>query len=509
MPHASGGEFSRVRRSHFITGAAALGLAGCTSGGGTTGTGQLPTVGVGPGHVPDLRYLHVPVPSTGGGYDPAGDAAALILPTETSPAANPIPGVQVLGSYAADERYVLRIPDTWNGKLVVIGTPAFRSEFANDGIWQDFLLARGYATACSNKGIPFNAIAEVIAASPNSNVNFPIDFDLGTLETLKFSYRLGAIYPSKKPIAGWNDDFYQLTLTAKAYLTQNYHAPTKTYAVGTSNGGAQVRSLLEQHPDVVDGGAEVEGVYWSPGLSILDYMPKFLKAMPAYVASGFTDPAAAAAIVAAGYPADVKGTGGAAHPSLWFEYYGGQASFYTDLTVFAYALLVDPAATSTLPSNAAFTPNPANPVRLPGTPSAGVSGLADPVVRQNYAPSAAARSAIAAFAHTGKIGKPLVSVAGTADMFVTAANNATPYLSAVNAAGKGSMYWQYLVKGGTHVDTFADPTWGYGLQPQLRFGWAAFDEMVSVVESGAHPAGAGTQQTVQTPTDIHAKARAT
>lgn len=498
-----------MRRSHFIAGASALGLAGCSTGTtGTTGTGPLPPSGVGPGHVPDLRWHFAPVPLTGNGYDPAGDAAALILPTSPSPATSPIPGVQVLGSYAADERYVLRIPDAWNGKLVVIGTPAFRSEFANDGIWQDFLLSRGYATACSNKRIPFNAIAEQWPNSPNPNVNFPICYDVASLETLKFSYRLGAIYPNKKPINGWNDDFYQLTLTAKNYLTQFYKAPARTYAVGTSNGGAQVRSLLEQHPDVVDGGAEVEGVYWSPTLSILDYMPKFLKAMPAYVASGFTDPVSAAAIVAAGYPADVKGTGGAAHPSLWFEYYAGQVSFYTDLTVFAYALLIDPAATSTLPAAATFTPNPVKPTQLPGTPSAGVSGLADPVARQNYVPSAAARSAISAFAHTGNIGKPLVSVAGNADMFVTAANNATPYLAKVNAAGKGSQYWQYLVNGGTHVDTFADPTWGYGLQPQLQFGWAAFNQVVAIVESGAHPAGAGTQQTVQNPADIHAKARA-
>jgi hypothetical protein len=495
-----------VRRSHFIAGASALGLAGCTSGSGTTGVGPLPVSGVGPGHVADLRWHFAPLPTAGNGYDPLGDASALILPTSPSPATNPIPGVQVTGSYAADERYVIRVPDAWNGKLVVIGTPAFRSEFANDGIWQDYLLSLGYATACSNKGVPFNAIAETIASSPNSNVNFPIDFDLASLETLKFSYRLGAIYPNKKPIAGWNDDFYQLTVFAKNYLAQNYKAPTRTYAVGTSNGGAQVRSLLEQHPEVVDGGAEVEGVYWSPTLSLLDYMPKFLKAMPAYVASGFTDPVSAAAIVAAGYPADVK-SGVSGHPSLWFEYYAGQASFYTDLTVFGYALLVDPLAASTLPSTAAFTPNAVNPARLPGTPSAGVTGLADPVVRQNYAPSAAGRAAIGAFAHTGNIKKPLVSVAGSADMFVTPANNATPYLNAVNAAGKGSMYWQYIVKGGTHVDTFADPTWGYGLQPQLTFGWAAFAELVSIVEGGAKPAGAGTQQTVQNATEIHAKAR--
>jgi hypothetical protein len=496
-----------VRRSHFVAGASALGLAGCSAGTAQVGPGPLPPWLTGPEHVADLRFGVVSVPATANGYDPAGDAKALILPGTPTGATTPIPGVQILGSYATDERYVLRVPDAWNGKLVVIGTPAFRSEFANDGIWQDFLLAGGYATACSNKGIPYNAIAEVIAASPNPNISYPFDFEFAGLETLKFSYRLGSLYPNKKPIAAWNDDFYQLTVFAKNYLTANRYTPTKTYAVGTSNGGAQVRSLNEQHPEVIDGAVDWEGVYWTPALSILDYMPKFLKNMPAYVASGFTNAAAAAAIQAAGFPADIK-SAAAGHPSLWYEYYANQVSFYMDLTVFAYALLVDPLASSTLPSSAAFTPNPANPAGLPGTPSAGVSGLADPVARQNYTPSAAARAAIASFAHTGKIGKPMVSIAGAADMFVTAANNATPYLAAVNANGKGSMYWQYLITGGTHVDTFANPTWGYGLQPQLNFGWAAFNQLVNIVEHGANPAGAGTQQTVSQPTQIAAKTRA-
>ena len=498
-----------MRRNDFLAGTAALGLAGCSDSSGATGTGpNLPPVGVAPGHVSDLRYGKVAVPGTGNGYDPAGDAAALILAGTPSPAANPIPGVQVYGSFATDERYVIRVPDAWNGKLVVVGTPSFRSEFANDAIWSDFLLANGYAFASSNKGIPYNAIVETIASSPTPNLSFPIDFDLAGLETSKLSFRFGALQGAKKPIQGWNTDFYNLTVFAQNYLKQNFKAPTKTYAVGLSNGGAEVRSLLEQHPTVVDGGVDWSGVFWSPNLSILDYLPKFVAAMQTYVASGFTDAASAAAIIAAGYPADIK-TGSAAHPSLWFEYYSGQASFYSDLTIFAYALLIDPQASSTLPSTGFFTPNATNPARLPGTPSAGVSGLADPQVRATYGPSAAARSAISAFAHTGNIGKPLISIAGAADMFITVPNNATTYLNAVNAAGKGSQYWQYLVSGGTHVDTFANPTWGYGLQAQLPFAWAAFNQLVNLVEKGVTPPGAGTQQNVSQPTDIHAAARST
>jgi pimeloyl-ACP methyl ester carboxylesterase len=494
-----------VRRHGFLAGADALGLAGCSSSSGTSGTGQLPPVGIGPGHLSDLRWTFAPVPPTADGTDPAGDAKALIIPGTPSPAKAPIPGYQIVGSYAAGERYVLRIPDAWNGKLAVVGTPAFRSEYANDGIWSDFLLSLGYAYACSNKGVPYNAVVEPIAASPNPNLSFPIDFDLLGLETAKLSFRFGVLQPQKHPIDGWNDDFAQLTRTAQAYLTANFKKPARTYAVGISNGGAEVRSLLERHPDLVDGGVDWSGVFWSPNSSILDYLPKFLAAMPAYVASNFTDANARAAILAAGYPDDLK-TAASAHPSLWFEYYSGQPSFYADLTLFSYALLIDPQATSSLTSGSAFTPNPANPARLPGTcPTAG--GLADPAVRAAYVPSAAARGAIAAFAHSGNIGKPLISIAGAADMFITPQNNATPYLNAVNAAGKGSMYWQYLVSGGTHVDTFA--ALGYALQPQLPFAWAAFNELVDVVEHGATPAGAGTQQTVSTPTQIAARARAT
>ena len=93
-----------MRRAHFIAGATALGAAGCSSSSGTTGTGVLPVSGIGPGHVSDLRYGSAPVPVTGIGYDPAGDAAALIIPGTPSPATSPIPGVQLQGSLGPDER---------------------------------------------------------------------------------------------------------------------------------------------------------------------------------------------------------------------------------------------------------------------------------------------------------------------------------------------------------------------------------------------------------------------
>jgi len=497
---------SSLKRRHFLAlAASAPALASC---GGSSGSGvnigQPPPI---PGNLPalgqqyaDLRYKFVTLPAASAGYNPAGDAAALVGPGVVSPATSPVPGQQTIGSYAQFEQYVIRVPTNWNGKLMVAGTPATRSCFASDGIWGDLALALGYAYASSNKGIMQNAIAGQLKNFPaNLNQTFPIPYNLLNLETLGFGYQLGALLQGNSPTPDkWNNDFAQIIQAAKKFLAVYYgKAPTRTYVVGLSNGGALVRSALEQHGDLVDGGVDWSGVFWSPGLNILSYMPQFLAGMPAYTSSGFTSASAAAQIEAAGYPADITQAGNAAHPSLWFEYLANQTSFYTDLTVFEYGLLIDPQATSSLTLNGC-TPDPANPTGLPGNCDA--TGLASPQFRQTYAPSSAATTAIANWSHTGNIAKPLVSICGSADMFVTAPNNATPYLNAVNAAGKGSQYWQYVVQGGTHVDTFV--AFGYGLQTQVQFAWAAFEQLVAIVENGFTPSGAGTAQPVSAPSQI-------
>jgi pimeloyl-ACP methyl ester carboxylesterase len=481
-----------VRRKRFLTvtaaalsAAASAAIPGFARADGDEGT-----------DFPDLRWGHLPLPASTPGYDPVGDAQALVAPGTVSPAPNPIPGVQLIGSYAPNQRFVMRVPADWNGRLVVAGTPAFRSEFASDAIWGDYVLMHGYAYASSNKGIAYNAGLEKVAATDSPGRVYPIPFDLFSLESEKLAIRLGAITPTSIPITAWNADFATLTLAAKQYLVAHHHLPSHTYAVGFSNGGAQVRSLLERHPELVDGGVDWSGVYWSPQHSLLDYLPAFLRAMPAYVASGFNDPQAAAAIEAAGFPADRKQSADA-HPSLWFEYFAGQPSFYADLTLFAYALLIDPAATSSVTAGGC-TPSATDGARLPGTCAAG--GLGTPAARAAYVPSHDARSAIRAFAHTGYIDRPLISIAGTADAFITPANNATPYLAAVKRAGKSDLYYQYLVDGGTHVDAFAG--FGYGLRAQLPFAWAAFDQLVAISERGYQAAGAGTARIVTAPSEI-------
>jgi pimeloyl-ACP methyl ester carboxylesterase len=447
--------------------------------------------------VADLRFGFAPLPAAAPGYYPAGDAQAIMSASVGSPATRPVAGVQYTGSYAAGQRYVVRVPSAWNGSLIVAGTPATRNEFSNDLVWGEFALARGYAFAASNKGVAVNATLELAAdiGVDDRRVAYPVPFDSGGLLSQGVALRFGMLSPQRIPIDAWNADYHALVLFARELLAQRHAPPARVYAVGLSNGGAQVRTLLETHPELVDGGVDWAGVYWSPERSLLDELPVFLRALPAYVASGFRDAAIVAQLVAAGFPPDVV-QDDPSHPSLYAEFYSNVPPFYADITLFAYALLIDPHAQAwfEIPPCVA---DPRDPARLPARCNG--SGLACPENRAAYVPSADARAAIASFAHTGNIGKPLVSIAGTRDAFVAPAQHAVGYAGAVAHAGSAALHELFLVEGGTHVDTFA--AFGYGLQPQAPFAWAALDRLVQRVEAGRAVDG-GTIRSVRTPQDL-------
>ena|SRR5437762_10921774 len=70
-----------------------------------------------------------------------------------------VPGIQVDGYFPDtsatnathgwnhDAQFVVRLPDRWNGGLVVTGTPGVREQYANDFTIADRVLAQGYAFA--------------------------------------------------------------------------------------------------------------------------------------------------------------------------------------------------------------------------------------------------------------------------------------------------------------------------------------------------------------------------
>ncbi len=411
--------------------------------------------------VPDLRFGFAPLPEAFPGYDPAGDARALVPAGFASPALAPVPGRLLRGSLGVGQRFFVRIPDAWNGKLVVCGTPAMRSEHANDLTIGEWLLARGYAIASSNKGIPYNAVVEAWSQTPNAARAYRVPFPFGEAAPGETAIRFGALDPVVVPVRAWQDDLPFLVRAARDLVRgATGRGPTRTYAVGLSIGGGQVRALLEREPDLVDGGLEWASVYWHPEQNILTTLPPFLAAMAPYVASGFADRDAHDAIVAAGYPPD-RLQDAPRLRSLWDAYYSALPPFYADLTTFAFARLLDPEA----------------------------GELASLAARADYRLSSMARANIAAFAHTGKIEKPLIGIAGDADVFITPRHNFDAYVDAVCAAGRGDRYWPTLVAGGTHVDGFA--AFGWNLQPMLPFVWRGFETLIAIVEEGARPPGAG------------------
>jgi pimeloyl-ACP methyl ester carboxylesterase len=417
-------------------------------------------------HLEDLRFGAAPLPAAAPGYDPALDATALVAPGYRSPAEHSVPGVLIHTSLGPGQRTLVRIPDEWNRRLIVAGTPATRSEFANDLVFGENALAGGYAFACSNKGVPYNV---VIGPDDGGPAVYVPPFAGALPEGLGF--RLGALDGEPAAIERWDDDYASIVAYARDVLRRRRgEEPERTYAVGLSNGGAQVRRLLERHPELVDGGLDWAGVGWSPVRNLLTVLPDFLRAVFPLVDGGELSEDDCERLIALGFPPDRR-QDDPAHPSLWRDHLAWPP-FYSDLTTFLYAQLLD--------ANA-----------LP---------LKDLAQRIAYRPSAAATERIARFAPAGRIGRPLVAVAGSHDVLVPPAINAGPYLEKIVAAGGGERVWYYEVEGGTHVDSFV--AFGYGLRPQYPFAVAAFAQLVAIVERGYRPPGAGTMRAVTEPGEI-------
>jgi poly(hydroxyalkanoate) depolymerase family esterase len=218
-----------------------------------------------------------------GHTDPADWAG---LTPKDLPAPSGVPGVQIDGyfpdtsatntnhGWMHDAQFVLRLPDRWNGGLVVSGTPGNREQYANDRAIGDWVLSRGYAFATTDKG--------------NTGTSFQRD--------------------GRRPgdaIAEWNTRLTQLTRAARAVVAQRYHRPpARTLATGMSNGGYLVRWQLENHPELYDGGVDWEGTLWrADGPHLFTFLPPALRHYPVYAAGGPAAGAARRAMHSAGYPA--------------------------------------------------------------------------------------------------------------------------------------------------------------------------------------------------------------
>jgi len=243
-----------------------------------TGVGVPAASGAGTSHCP--RQSHVDVPganhqklsclddlTTAGtvasGHTVAGDWAGLSSARTVNPSG--VPGLQVDGAFPdtsttnthhgwdQDSQFVLRLPDEWNGGLVVTGAPGNRRQYALDATISDWALARGYAFAATDKG--------------NTGLEFYRDGDT-----------------PGDAIVEWNHRVTQLTIAAKKVVQQRYgQGPERTYVTGISNGGYLTRWQLENRAHLYDGGVDWEGtLFRAEGPNLFTYLPDALTHYPAW-----------------------------------------------------------------------------------------------------------------------------------------------------------------------------------------------------------------------------------
>jgi len=390
-------------------------------------------------------------------FTPQTDRAA-IAPSaaKRSPVTRVVPGVQLQARIADDPtgqaRLLLRLPQQWNGRLVVAGASGTRSEFNGDFAWSDYVVQKGYAYASQNKGVlnfALAAAADPLACRLNPASGVYIDF-----------YDDGA----GQPFTRWAQTMVKAAQLARQGVALRYgRPPLFTYAVGTSNGGYQVRRAIETAPELFDGGVDWEGTFVDPHApNLLTDLPAAVLNFPDYAAAGLdANGSAARNIRAAGYPPDIV-TGPST--SLWATHW---AAFW-ELTQCQWQKRLDPAY---------------------DTYGAGTAGY-------NYVARLAATDVgarLGAFATTGRIQRPLVTVAGTMDALLPLDHHARAYARLVEAAradpprdddrGHDTAYRLYEVQNGNHIETYQDSFAQLELiEPHAH---AAFDLLVAHVEARA------------------------
>src|SRR6266513_3874350 len=373
-----------------------------------------------------------------------------------TPITKTVPGLQLNARIASDPtgqaRFLLRLPSDWNGRLVVAGASGTRSEFNGDFAWSDYVVQQGYAYASQNKGV-LNLSIVTLAPPPPAD---PLACRLNPASPVFVHFFDN---DPGQPFTRWAEFMIKAAQLARDGVKAGYGRPPRfTYAVGTSNGGYQVRRAVELAPELFDGGVDWEGTFVDEHApNLLTALPPAILNSPDYVASKF-DPASTAAktIVAAGYPPDIV----AAPLTMWNRY----SNQFWEVTQCQWQKRLDPAY---------------------DTYGSG-TGTYNYVSRLSVSDVGAQ---FAAFATTGKIRRPLVTVAGTMDALLPIDHHARAYARKVAASSKHRRdndddgrpaYRLYEIQNGNHIETYQD------FFPQLELimphAQRAFDLLVGQVE---------------------------
>ena len=349
-----------------------------------------------------------------------------------------VPGIQVDGYFPDtsttntnhgwnhDSQFVIRIPDAWNGKVVITGAPGVRGQYANDLVIGDWVLAQGYAFASTDKG--------------NMGASF---WDDGST-------------PGGS-IREWHQRVTELAVATRDTVTKvRAQRPGRMYMAGISNGGYLTRWQLENHPELYDGGVDWEGTLWAAG----GRHP--LLSLP--VAVAWTSGAAT--------DEDMYEAGFARGSEFLWPYH---AKAYWGVTQKIYRAEFDPDY------------DPGCPGASAGSTLEQVLAPCPSDAVYDYASRpASVHRAVERVALTGRIGRPLITLHGDLDALLPASVDSDVYDRMIESSGRDRLHRYYTVRKGTHVDGLYD-SHPDRLRPVLPCYRSAFDALVAWVERGVAP----------------------
>ncbi|MBU1170486.1 MAG: hypothetical protein KKD44_13060 [Proteobacteria bacterium] len=402
----------------------------------------------------------------------------------------------------------LKLPDDWNGDLVVCGTPGLRNEYANEGLLVPWLLEQGYAVISGNKGLE-NSWVDMLSGN--------------------------------HPTQHWGLMMHDMARWARIrLLIATMRWTNRIYAMGLSNGGYQVRLALEidakfpKWKRLFDGGLDWSGTY-SPDARIMDTNKDGIVDIPEYYTAktlvGHMDvasramgwayspdtrttpseyaqvpryPGAHAAMESAGFTSESDIFWG--FYNINYDYtknYGlpqWQGVGYENLVSYVYrAELLGHDMAQSAPYSCFYNPDqPDEPPPLYAwLENAENGGWTTESIRWALAN-----------ANTAEFKVPMITIVGNADGLLALNAHSVAYKQAVSTFGNPEVYRQYLIENGPHIDAHADGLGDFDfdgisgnegaddeLTPLEAYAQRAFMYLTDWVERGTTPPDSQTIET--------------